>query len=87
MYTDCLSIITNPVTGETRLLGPVGARAHLAEYKHMYDRVLDRLASEFPGVMSSSPIEQAREARLWDEAFKFEGWIQALETFLAGGVA
>ena len=86
MYTDNLSLITNPVTGQTRLLGPIGAREQLGGYKHMYDRVLDRLASEFSS-QAPSPIEQAREARLWDLAFKYEGWIQALETYLSGGAA
>ena len=85
MYTDDLVRVTNPVTGESRLMGPVGARAHLAEYKHMRERVLDLLATGH--TQNPSPLEQAREAQRWDKAFKFDGWIAAIEEYLSGGAA
>ena len=84
MYTDHLSRVTNPVTGESKLLGLVGARAQLGDYKHMYERVLAKLERDGE---PKNAVQERCVARLWDMAFKYEGWIQALETYLSGGEA
>jgi hypothetical protein len=82
MYTDLLSRITNPVTGETRLMGPVEARARLGNYQHMLDRTMAKLATI---TKPKNGVQLRMEARLWEMAFRYEGWIQALEAYLSGG--